>query len=143
VERIMPLRMSDFFWRTLALRRDVSFGMVMRALGPHGRDRRMWVADPVLALAVARYDLEQANWLLNTPGDETLDLPYRESPYFYLPVLSVIQPETAIRTVDNLPEETPEEMNWKYEAWREVARVFNRDRQQQWRHLQESQFRHP
>lgn len=140
VERVVPDELNEYFWRTLSLRRNVSYGNESRALGPHGKDNTMRFADPVLALALSRYDRKVARQITLDPEDETLDLGAEHGPYRFFAALAVLDPATAVTTAESLPTETDRQVAAKMSAWQQITEVLSTGTREQFKSVVERQY---
>ena len=139
IERVLPERLHEFFWKALSLRSDFSTGRMMRALGPNDRDLSR-LADAVLGAYLSRYSVEIAQSLTETPGDESLDLEYAAAPTNFLGGMATYAPEKAIRVADKLPEVNDSDLELKRQAWTQVLQMVGKSADERWIHLNERQY---
>jgi hypothetical protein len=141
VEAIDPTLVREYFWRTLSLRKDTTFGSTSMALGPYGDGNRMQLSDPVLAACLARYDVEVARRVLRPPGDESLDAGVTNYPYYYFFTSAILDPEGTLAFVASLPSDTHSQVIAQHQAWRELFASFAHRGLDRWDHLEDRQMR--
>jgi len=100
----------------------------------------MRLADPVLGAFLSRYDRRQARLLTLLPGDQTLDLGFRDASYFLLGALAILDPETAIRTAAKMPDSTHDQRESKRQAWDKVLHMFGKSTAERWDYLLDHQY---
>ena len=140
VERVAPDELREYFWRVLSLRRGSSYGSESRALGPYGEGRTLRFADPVLALAMSRYDRQVARQLTLDPDDETLALPAEHGPFRLFAALAAIDPEATVKTVEDLPTKTDAQLKAKLEACQQIGSTLTRTVRERWKSIIEKQY---
>ncbi len=138
-EAIDPTLVPECTWRVLSLRGGAAYGSTSFALGRHGDGEALRLSDPVLAACVSRYNRELARLLVQPPGDETVDgsVSY---PWFHFAVLTMLDPEEAIRKASAMPEDSADQRNEKARAWQETISTLSRTPRERWEALCERQL---
>jgi beta-lactamase regulating signal transducer with metallopeptidase domain/protocatechuate 3,4-dioxygenase beta subunit len=140
VEAIDPTLVREYFWRTLSLRKNATFGSTSMALGPYGDGDSMRLSDPVLAACLARYDLDVARRVLRPPGDESLDAGVTDYPYYYFFTSAILDPEGTLAFVASLPSDSRGQMIAQHQAWRELFASFAHRGLDRWDYLVDRQM---
>jgi len=136
VEKIDAEMIFEYLFRTLALRRTKTcggkFGGPIDSLGRTGERNLLRLSDPVLAAAIARYDITIARQLAMAPGDTTLDLSWEDAPTFLLGAMSRIQPNAiSFDAVNKTGSLTP---------WSQILPGLTLNQDEYWTWLMKEQF---
>ncbi len=139
-ETVCPDRIGDYFWRSLSLRQNISFGSGTRVLGPYGEGNAWRISDPILAAFVSRYDVDAARSILLPQDDEEIRLgvisPSANATFFQ--GLAVIDPIDAVKQVVELPEATQKDRSIKLQALNRLINVVSRSDRDRWNWLRKS-----
>lgn len=145
VERIDPALVREYLWHTLSLRGSMTlspaYGQHVPPLGKISPEAPLRLADPVLAILVARYDPSLARLLALAPGDGTLDGGFKEVPYYLLGAMAVIDPQAAIEATIAMPQQTDPEIDEKFQAWMQVSAMLPLSNEERWNLLLDETLR--
>lgn len=139
VEKIDKALMSEYIYRTLALRRTTTCGgnccVPINTLGRTGERNLVRLSDPVLAAAIARYDMSLARKIASASGDMTLQLSIKEAPYFLLGAMARTNPEDisfgAINKIESFE---------ALDAWKQILPALTMNNADYWSWLMDEQF---
>ena len=139
VEKIDKALVAEYIYRTLALRRTTTCGgnccVPITTLGRTGERNLVRLSDPVLAAAIARYDMTVARQIASAPGDMTLQMSIKEAPYFLLGSMARTNPENISFSGINKIASTE-----SLEAWRQILPALTMNNADYWSWLMEEQF---
>ena len=139
VEKIDKALVAEHIYRTLALRRTTTCGgnccVPITTLGRTGERNLVRLSDPVLAAAIARYDMTVARQIASAPGDMTLQMSIKEAPYFLLGSMARTNPENISFSGINKIASTE-----SLEAWRQILPALTMNNADYWSWLMEEQF---
>ncbi len=136
VEQVDPRRLSEFIWRTLALRPPIP--------GPNGRDGIADIADARVAASLARYDHSIARQVFSAFADRALahrigledwGSMFRGDELFE--AAAVVDPATAAAMIDSLPEPAGlSTQELKNAARAALAQILARSGDDRWRYVE-------
>ena len=135
VEEVDSRRLSEYMWRTLALRPPIP--------GPNGRDGISDMANASLAAMIARHDLSIARQVLNAFADRALalriglddwGLMFRGEDVFE--AAAVVDPARAAAMIDSLPNPSGLSLQeLKNAARMAVVEIIARPNAERWRYV--------
>jgi hypothetical protein len=136
VEQVDGRRLSEFIWRTLALRPPIP--------GPNGRDGISDIADARLAAMLARYDHSIAQQLLNAFADRALAHQIGLANWGSMfnaeglfDAAAIVDPVRAAAMIDSLPEPSGTSIQeLKNRARVAVATILARPADERWRYVE-------
>ena len=109
--------------------------MPITTLGRTGERNLVRLSDPVLAAAIARYDMTVARQIASAPGDMTRQMSIKEAPYFLLGSMARMNPENISFSGINKIASTE-----SLEAWRQILPALPMNNADYWSWLMEEQF---